>query len=39
MLNKEKILTKLTDAGLIAVVRAKSSEEAIKISDVRIYVE
>ena len=33
MLDKEKVLTKLTDAGLVAVVRAKSGEEAIKISD------
>lgn len=33
MLDKEKVLTKLTDAGLVAVVRAKSGEEAIKIAD------
>ena len=32
-MDKEKILTKLTDAGLVAVVRAKDGEEAIKISD------
>jgi len=33
MMDKEKVLTKLTDAGLVAVVRAKNGEEAIKISD------
>ncbi len=32
-MEKEKILTKLTDAGLVAVVRAESSEQAIKIAD------
>ena len=32
-MDKEKILTKLTDAGLVAVVRASSAEEAIKVSD------
>ncbi|MBR2500304.1 MAG: bifunctional 2-keto-4-hydroxyglutarate aldolase/2-keto-3-deoxy-6-phosphogluconate aldolase [Clostridia bacterium] len=32
-MDKERILTKLTDAGLVAVVRAKNGEEAIKISD------
>jgi len=32
-MDKEKVLTKLTDAGLVAVVRAKNGEEAIKISD------
>ena len=33
MLRKEEILTKLTDCGLVAVVRANSADEAIKISD------
>ena len=32
-MEKEMLLTKLQDAGLVAVVRAKNSEEAIKISD------
>ncbi len=32
-MRKENVLTKLTDAGLVAVVRAESSEQAIKISD------
>lgn len=32
-MEKEQILTKLTDAGLVAVVRANSAEEAIRISD------
>ncbi len=32
-MDKEKVLTKLTDAGLVAVVRAKNGEEAIKVSD------
>ena len=32
-MDKEKILTKLTDAGLVAVVRANSADEAIRISD------
>lgn len=32
-MEKEQILTKLTDAGLVAVVRASSAEEAIRISD------
>jgi len=32
-MDKEKVITKLTDAGLVAVVRASSAEEAIRISD------
>lgn len=32
-LEKEQVLNKMTDAGLVAVVRAKSAEDAIKISD------
>lgn len=32
-MEKEKVLQKMTDAGLVAVVRAKDAEEAIKISD------
>lgn len=32
-MEKEKILTKLTDAGLVAVVRANTADEAIRISD------
>lgn len=32
-MDKEKVIQKLTDAGLVAVVRAKDAEEAIKISD------
>lgn len=32
-MEKEKLLTKLTDAGLVAVVRASNADEAIKISD------
>ncbi len=32
-MDKEKILTKLTDAGLVAVVRAGSADEAIRITD------
>ncbi|MBE7045245.1 MAG: bifunctional 4-hydroxy-2-oxoglutarate aldolase/2-dehydro-3-deoxy-phosphogluconate aldolase [Ruminococcaceae bacterium] len=32
-MDKEKVITKLTDAGLVAVVRASSEEEAIRISD------
>ncbi len=32
-MDKEKVLTKLTDAGLVAVVRANSADEAIRISD------
>ena len=32
-MDKEKVLTKLTDAGLVAVVRANNAEEAIRISD------
>ena len=30
---KEDVLKKLTDCGLVAVVRANNAEEAIKISD------
>lgn len=32
-MDKEKILTKLTDVGLVAVVRASGAEEAIRIAD------
>lgn len=32
-MDKEKVITKLTDAGLVAVVRASSADEAIRISD------
>ena len=32
-MDKEKVLTKLTDAGLVAVVRANSAEEAVRMSD------
>ncbi len=32
-MDKQQVLTKMTDAGLVAVVRANSAEEAIRISD------
>lgn len=32
-MDKEKVIQKLTEAGLVAVVRANNAEEAIKISD------
>ena len=32
-MDKEKVLSKMTEAGLVAVVRAKDAEEAIKIAD------
>lgn len=32
-MEKEKVIQKMTEAGLVAVVRAKNAEEAIKISD------
>lgn len=32
-MEKEQLLTKLTDAGLVAVVRASNADEAVKISD------
>ena len=32
-MDKEKVITRITDVGLVAVVRANSSEQAIKISD------
>ena len=32
-MEKEQVLTKMTDSGLVAVVRAKDAEEAIRISD------
>jgi 2-dehydro-3-deoxyphosphogluconate aldolase/(4S)-4-hydroxy-2-oxoglutarate aldolase len=32
-MEKEKVLTKMTDTGLVAVVRANNAEEAIRISD------
>jgi 2-dehydro-3-deoxyphosphogluconate aldolase/(4S)-4-hydroxy-2-oxoglutarate aldolase len=33
MLDKEKIITRICDAGIVAVVRAENSEQALKISD------
>ena len=32
-MEKEKLLTKMTDAGLVAVVRANSADDAIRIAD------
>lgn len=32
-MEKEKVLSRMTEAGLVAVVRAKDAEEAIRISD------
>ena len=32
-MDKEQILTKITDVGVVAVVRANSSEQAMKIAD------
>lgn len=32
-MDKEKVLSKLTESGLVAVVRANSADEAIKIAD------
>lgn len=32
-MEKEKVLTKMTDAGLVAVVRANTADEAIRICD------
>lgn len=32
-MDKEKILSKMTEAGLVAVVRAKDADEAVKIAD------
>ena len=32
-MDKEQVIQKLTEAGLVAVVRANNAEEAIKISD------
>ena len=32
-MDKQQVLTKMTDAGLVAVVRASSAEDAIRISD------
>lgn len=32
-MEKEQVLKKMTDAGLVAVVRAKTAEEAIRIAD------
>ena len=32
-MNKEQIITKLTEGGLVAVVRAESSEQALKITE------
>ena len=32
-MEKEKVLTKMTDAGLVAVVRANTADEAIRIAD------
>ena len=33
IMDKEQVLSKLTESGLVAVVRAKSADEAIKIAD------
>jgi len=33
MMDKEKILSKITEGGLVAVVRAESSDQALKIAD------
>lgn len=33
-MDKEQVIQKMTETGLVAVVRAKNAEEAIKISDV-----
>jgi 2-dehydro-3-deoxyphosphogluconate aldolase/(4S)-4-hydroxy-2-oxoglutarate aldolase len=33
MIDKEKVITKICDAGIVAVVRAESSEQALKIAD------
>lgn len=32
-MDKEKVIQKMTETGLVAVVRAKNAEEAVKISD------
>ena len=32
-MEKEKVLQKMTDAGLVAVVRANTADEAIRIAD------
>lgn len=32
-MDKEKVISKMTEAGLVAVVRAKNADEAIRISD------
>ena len=32
-MDKEQILTKIQDAGIVAVVRASSTEEAMRITD------
>ena len=32
-MNKERILTQIVEGGLVAVVRAESSEQALKIAD------
>jgi 2-dehydro-3-deoxyphosphogluconate aldolase/(4S)-4-hydroxy-2-oxoglutarate aldolase len=33
MMDKEKVITRICDAGIVAVVRAESSEQALKIAD------
>ena len=32
-MDKQQVLTKMTDAGLVAVVRASNAEDAIRITD------
>ena len=32
-MDKEKVITKITDVGVVAVVRAESSDQAIRIAD------
>ena len=32
-MDKEKILSRIVEGGLVAVVRAESSEQALKIAD------
>ena len=32
-MQKEQIITKLKECGLVAVIRAKNTEEALKVAD------
>ena len=34
-MDKEQILTKIQDCGIVAVVRAESTDKAIRITDLR----